>query len=200
MRAERALTLRSPPADSRHGDFGCRSSARAQSDQKPIGDALCHARPSTYLPHVVSLRATLSAQGADVGEDDVVVFSDETDERWWAGLPDGWKRVDHDALGTEVKRDAWWPTLIGARAATRCASVIRVCVWLTDRGFPRTSCRHGRPFARQGLQSVLAPNSSVLARADLASPSPVGTPDSTYSLFAARRVTDWNQGVAVEVA
>ena len=44
---------------------------------------------------------------------DVVVFSDETDPAWWEGVAElGWKRVDHEALGTSASRDNWYPTLI----------------------------------------------------------------------------------------
>jgi hypothetical protein len=73
------------------------------------------------LPTVKTIRNRLAReQGVQVSAKSVVVFSDETDERWWDEVADmGWKRINHGELGTERRFDNWYPTLIGASARSR---------------------------------------------------------------------------------
>jgi hypothetical protein len=106
------LTASSGPAssDARHGDFGCpnQKSPRPASDQD---GASCYRAASSYLPTVESFRTRLAdEQDVKVSADSVIVFSDEMDERWWEGVAAmGWKRIDHDKVGTTSRLDNWWP-------------------------------------------------------------------------------------------
>lgn len=101
------------PLDARHGDFGCPESATPDPSRPPSSSS-CFRSPSSYIPTVSHLITALSElKDVSVSPRDVILFSDEEDEAWWAEVSElGWKRVDHRLLGTKERWDNWYPTLI----------------------------------------------------------------------------------------
>ncbi|CED83552.1 hypothetical protein [Phaffia rhodozyma] len=89
----------------RHNDFPC-------SDQT---SATCFKSATTYLEEITRIKKVLlDEQGVVIGDQDVIMFSDEVNPHWWNEVTDvlGWKRVDHKVLNTLDSMDNWWPTLI----------------------------------------------------------------------------------------
>jgi hypothetical protein len=72
----------------------------------------CFAPLSAYDQYVKQVQKTLlKTKGIDVTQ--VVVTSDENDEKWWAEATlRGWKRIDHKAEGTAIKYSKWYEPIL----------------------------------------------------------------------------------------
>ena len=113
--------------DARHGDFGCPDESDPAAGQD---GASCFRSPASYLPTIEVFRSRLAEdQNVEVSANAIVVFSDETDERWWSEVAAmGWQRIDHSKLGTARRFDNWWPVCVVPGPRTPFALVCRLTI------------------------------------------------------------------------